>query len=577
MVSEKIIEAKEESLSNLFSEAFIFQIPIFQRPLSWNEDNFEQLIEDIKDSMSLEEEHFLGSIILQQHKQENLYDLIDGQQRMTALTILFAVVRDITKNTELRDNIQNYIYQKKDPYKGLPEAMRVTPWEDLKDMFRQYVYTLGGTQKFLEDFKRGRIPYKDTDDPIYHLFEAINTFTHKLSEIDLERFVTHMLRNVYVVCIKTRNLATAYRLFNILNTRGLPLSPSDLLKSENLGVIEDEEERKKYAMIWRDLENEIGREELANVISYIRMIKRKEKAKLGIYEEYQKLFKEGVLERGVKFIKYIKEIADIYNQKVLNPEIRLKNKENENRYKNIVDLMREFLPFSDWIPPLIAFYYKFKNDEELVDFLLKLEKKFVTEWIAGFTSTERITASGKLIDLIEKCSNAKEVMDKMLKPPIYTFSEYGYKDEKELLKDKLNDVGFYRLRGGNLAKYILLRIDMEEWELENFPGYREIREITVEHILPQNPPESSEWVKIFTKDQRDEWTNKLGNLVLLSGRKNSRAQNYDFGKKKEVYFKPKCTPFRITQELENVNEWNIENLSSRHKRLIDKCISIYCK
>jgi hypothetical protein len=255
----------------------------------------------------------------------------------------------------------------------------------------------------------------------------------------------------------------------------------------------------------------------------------------------------------------------------------LKNKENENRYKNIVDFMREFLPFSDWIPPLIAFYYKFKNDEELVDFLLKLEKKFVTEWIAGFTATERITASGKLIELIEKCSSAREVMDKMLKPPIYTFSEYGYKNEEELLRDKLNDVGFYRLRGGNLAKYILLRIDMEEWELENFPGYRDIREITVEHILPQNPAENSEWVKIFTKDQRDEWTNKLGNLVLLSGRKNSRAQNYDFKRKKEVYFKPKCTPFRITQELENVNEWNIENLSSRHKRLIEKCISIYCK
>lgn len=573
---ERIIEAKEVSLATLFSEEFIFEIPIFQRPLTWNEDIFEQLIEDIKDSMSLEEGHFLGSIILQ-HKQGNLYDLIDGQQRMAALTILFAVIRDITKNSELRDTIQSYIYQRKDPYKGLPEAMRVTPWEDLKDMFRQYVYTPGGTKKFLEDFRNRCISYKDTDDPVYHLFEAINTFTSELGEIDLESLVKHMLCKIYVVCIKTRNLATAYRLFNILNTRGLPLSPSDLLKSENLGAIEDEEERKKYAVIWREIENEIGREELTNVISYIRMIKRKEKAKLGIYEEYQKLFKDKLLERGVKFIKYVEEIADIYNQKVLNPEIKLKNKENENRYKNIVDLMREFLPFSDWIPPLIAFYYKFKNDEELVDFLLKLEKKFVTEWIAGFTATERITASGKLIELIEKCSSAREVTDKMLKPPIYTFSEYGYKNEEELLRDKLNDVGFYRLRGGNLAKYILLRIDMEEWELENFPGYRNIREITVEHILPQNPAENSKWVKIFTKDQRDEWTNKLGNLVLLSGRKNSRAQNYDFKRKKEVYFKPKCTPFRIMQELENVNEWNIENLSSRHKRLIEKCISIYCK
>lgn len=573
---EKVIEAKETSLSALFSEDFIFRIPIFQRPLSWTEDNFEQLIEDIEDSMTLEEGHFLGSIILQQSKQEkNLYELIDGQQRMTALTILFAVIRDVTENPDLRERIQNsYIYQKEDPYKGLPEAMRVMPWEDLEDIFKKYIYTLGGTKKFLYDFKRGFIPYKDTDDPVYHLFEAITIFTSKLNEAkDLERLVIHMLRNVYVVYIKTQNLATAYRLFNTLNTRGLSLSSSDLLKSENLGAIENEEERKKYATIWRDVENRIGREEFINVISYIRMIKRKEKAKLGIYEEYRKLFKDGTLERGTKFINYINEIVEIYDQKVLNPEIRSKNEEGKNRYKVIVNLMHDYLPFSDWIPPLIAFYYKFKTDEELIDFLLKLEKKFVTEWIAGFTPTERITASGNLINLIEKASKPEEVMDKMLKPPIYTFSEYGYKDVKELLENKLNDVGFYKLRGGNLAKYILLRIDMEEWELENFPGYS--GEITVEHILPQNPSENSEWIKIFTKEQRDEWTNKLGNLVLLSGKKNSRAQNYDFKKKKEVYFKPKCTPFKITQELEKINAWNIESISSRHRELVNKCISIY--
>jgi len=65
---------------------------------------------------------------------------------------------------------------------------------------------------------------------------------------------------------------------------------------------------------------------------------------------------------------------------------------------------------------------------------------------------------------------------------------------------------------------------MERWELENFPGYPGT--ITVEHILPRNPPENSEWVKLFTEEERDEWTDKLGNLVLLSRRKNSRAQNY---------------------------------------------------
>lgn len=571
---ERIIKAEEAPLADLFSDKFIFEIPIFQRPLSWSEDNFEKLIDDIKDSMELGVGHFLGSIILQK-KDKNFYDLIDGQQRIAALTILLAVIRDFTNNYDLREFTHSYIYQKRDPYRGIPETMRFIPWENLKDIFKRYIYEVGGTKKFLDDFRSGIIKYKDKDDPLYHLWEAIKIFTQKLKEIkDLEEFVTHLLRNIYVVYIETKDLITAYRLFNILNTRGLPLTASDLLKSENLGAIKDNKERERYGRIWRDIENRIGREELSNLISYIRMMIKKEKAKLGIYEEYQELFKKGKLERGAKFIEYIREIADIYDRKVLNPEIKLLDIENENRFKLIVNLMQNFLPFSDWIPPLLAFYHKFKVDEAFVKFLFKLEKKFVTEWIAGFTSSKRITSSIKLIQLIEDSQTTQEVLDKMLEPPFYSFKEYGYNNEKTLLKDKLNDTMFYKIKGGNLAKYILLRIDMEYWELENFPGYP--GKITVEHILPQNPPKNSEWVKIFTKEQRDEWTNRLGNLVLLSGRKNSRAQNYDFKKKKEIYFKPRCTPFRITQELEKVDIWNMENLISRHNRLINECISIYC-
>lgn len=72
---------------------------------------------------------------------------------------------------------------------------------------------------------------------------------------------------------------------------------------------------------------------------------------------------------------------------------------------------------------------------------------------------------------------------------------------------------------------------MKYWDLENFHSYPGT--ITVEHILPQNPPEDSEWIKNFKEEQRKEWTNKLGNLVLLSKRKNSQAKNYDFSEKKK--------------------------------------------
>jgi hypothetical protein len=215
----------------------------------------------------------------------------------------------------------------------------------------------------------------------------------------------------------------------------------------------------------------------------------------------------------------------------------------------------------------------------LLDFISKLEKKVVIEWATGFSATERITSLNRIIKMIEKMEDPKLAVDKMLfyrADDDTTISGIDFGNDKEIeknLRSKLNDARFYSLHGGKFAKYILLRTDMELWDLENFPGYPGV--VTVEHVLPQTPSENSEWVKLFSKEQRDEWTNKFGNLVLLSGRKNSRAQNYDFARKKDVYFKEKSTPFRITQELEKIDVWNGENLIERHTKLVDKVVAVY--
>ncbi|RLG89694.1 MAG: hypothetical protein DRO36_07355, partial [Candidatus Hecatellales archaeon] len=117
------------------------------------------------------------------------------------------------------------------------------------------------------------------------------------------------------------------------------------------------------------------------------------------------------------------------------------------------------------------------------------------------------------------------------------------------------------------------RIDMEMWDLAVFSGYSGL--ITVEHILPVSPSEDSEWIRKFDENARKKWTNKLGNLVLLSGPKNSKASNYDFERKKDAYFKEKCTPFRLTQEIFKYKEWNLATLQQRHEDLISKVESIY--
>ena len=582
------IEAKEVTVGKLYSPDFIFEIPIYQRPLSWEKDNFDQLFEDIFDAISSDEkQYFLGSIILQEDEHEkNKYYLVDGQQRISALAILMAVIRDFTSIPDLKNNLTSYLYQKEDKYKRIPSEMRILPWEDLKKMFQQYIYESDGTKKFMDDFDHELIKYNDTQDPLYHLYEAISVFNDKVSEKlqeskGLEKFVEYLLNQVYLVYIKTPTFTSAFRLFNVLNKRGMPLSTSDLLKSENIGAIPDESIRLEYAKIWRDVENNLGRDELENVIGFIRTVQIKEKAKRNIYEEYRRLiFEKGLLNKGTAFIDYLKEMAIIYTDKILEGKL-LGDTRKENEYKNIVTLLRRFIPFSDWIPPLITFYHKFKSDEYLLDFILKLEKKVVVEWAAGFSYTERITSLNKIIKLIDGSKGPREVLDKLL----YYIGEEDIKGKKarmldfskeeieSILINKVDNAQVYTIYGGKLAKYILLRIDMKYWELENFPGYPGT--ITVEHILPQTPRKDSEWLKIFSEEERVTWTNKLGNLVLLSGRKNSKAQNYDFDKKKSIYFKEKSTSFRITQWIESKDKWTLEELEERHQRLLNDTKEIF--
>ncbi|MGB9760459.1 MAG: DUF262 domain-containing protein, partial [Thermoproteota archaeon] len=406
-----------------------------------------QLFEDISNAMTNNlDQYFIGSTVLQE-VGKNTYDLVDGQQRLTAISILLAVIRDITPNEDLRKRLQSYLYQEEDKWKEIPEKMRITPWEELKGLFKEYIYKIGGTEQFLSDFGT-KIKCVDLDDPRYHIYEAIATFREKVKDYpDVEGLVKYVLNRVYKVYIMTNTQTSAFRLFNVLNSRGLPLEPCDLLKSENLGAIQDNVTRDKYAKIWRSIEEDIGREELSKVIGFIRTIKAKEKAQLGIYEEFQKIFKNELLVRGVEFIDYLKEIVDIYREKVLDGQINFGNAEEQNNYKVTIDLMARFVPFSDWIPPLLAFSHKFNSDQALIRFLLKLEKKVILEWVLGFSPTERETSLNKVIKLTEESTSPDEVIEKMELPK-------GSENESRFIT-KLNDSQMYSIYGGKLNTYYL--------------------------------------------------------------------------------------------------------------------------
>jgi len=149
------IEAKQAPLKDILGESFRYDIPKYQRPFSWDKEQFQKLVEDVADSLSDsngEGVYFLGAIVIF-NKESNLQEIIDGQQRLVALTVLLACIRDLIKDQKNRASLKERIYQEEDELTEKKKTERVHPWKKLEGHFNEYIYKDGGSRSFLKDFK----------------------------------------------------------------------------------------------------------------------------------------------------------------------------------------------------------------------------------------------------------------------------------------------------------------------------------------------------------------------------------------------------------------------------------------
>lgn len=105
------LNATEMSLEDLFTNKYNFKIPHYQRPYAWGEEESLQLLSDIQGALERDsdESYFLGSIVLIKDPAKPDSEVIDGQQRLTSLTLLLATMRDLVVKTSLRDSIHKFI------------------------------------------------------------------------------------------------------------------------------------------------------------------------------------------------------------------------------------------------------------------------------------------------------------------------------------------------------------------------------------------------------------------------------------------------------------------------------------
>ena len=349
--------------------------------------------------------------------------------------------------------------------------------------------------------------------------------------------------------VSTPDLDSAYRIFSVLNDRGLDLSHTDILKSEIIGRVPEGYED-EYTDRWEAIEDDLGRGAFQNLFGQIRMIFRKAKAQGTLLEEFRTYVRPREDPRG-------------FVDETLRPYARAYEEITESRFEsaagadeiNAVTGDLGLIDNTDWLAPAIYFLSRYRNDAQLLLACLRdLERLAARTMIIRANFNHRMERYGRLLRAAER--------DEDLFRDDSPLQLTG--DERERILRVL-DGDLYNTR---IRVPVLLRLD----GLVSDTGAEYDRKITtVEHVLPQNPAEGSVWLEWFPdEDERSEYTHRLANLVLLSRRKNSQAQNFDFEKKKQQYFqKGGAAPFALTSQVLATSEWTPRVVERRQRELLD--------
>lgn len=551
------ISGKEYPVSKIFSKEFDFHMPSFQRPYSWEETQVETLFDNLYDFYieNKSDDYFLGSIVLIKKDNSPESEVIDGQQRLTTLTILLSVIAEHLDGN-LKATVLNYIVEPGNEIEGIVEKPRLQLRKKDQDFFNKYIQNI----KIEELLKLDVSSFEnESQQHIKANCEIIKNRLNKYFGDDKEKiksFCSFIATRCFLVVVSTNSQEAAFRIFSVMNSTGLDLSPSDIIKSEVIGKI-DENKQKEYTDKWEDIEIQTTRQGFADLFSHIRMIFMKTKAKVSLLEE----FKENVLTNYTP-IKLIDEIIEPYAKCYSIIKNKSYESSNQQDAKEINDYFMWLMKTenSDWVPCVIKFMAENKNDSNYLRwFLSKIECLAAYLHITGKDINERINRYSRILMEMEK--NPKTNIDN----PLSSVQLEKY-EKAEFISYLNGDIYCLTSKRRN---YVVLRLD--SFVGDGAASYSP-KILTIEHVLPQTVKPSSQWEKDWPNLQdREKWLNKIANLLPLTRRKNSEAQNFDFNLKKEKYFKSSngTSSYALTTQVLSANKWDKDFVEKRQAALLN--------
>ena len=541
----------------LMGNGLRYEIPKFQRDYSWEAEQWDDLWQDIVLLLNEEEnEHYMGYLVLQT-SDNKVFTVIDGQQRLTTLSIIMlSVLKILTefveKKIEKKDNeIRIDSYRKN--YIGTLNTITLISDNKLK-LNRNSDEYYRNNMVLLKD-----LPVRNTNSSEKHMRECFNWFHKKLtaklkSGEELAKFVESIVDKLFFTVIEVTDQINAFKVFETLNARGVQLSASDLLKNYLFSVIDANRPHKteidELENLWSRIIGKLGKIKFEDYLRYYWNSENKTVRKNQLFKTIRNNInsKEDVF----KLIRNLDDTADLF--------VAIQDPESE--YWTDIPEVKKYLSnlklfgIKQSNSLLMAGY---KNLE--AEIFLKLVKmiaiiSFRYNIIGGLNPNEQEDIYNKLANNI---SSEKKLKTKDLLPVyvannnfINSFSTKSFKNTAKNHK---------------IVKYILAKI--EEYLYRNEIS-TESDIYTIEHILPESADET--WGE-FTDEEVNRSIYRLGNLTLLEKKLNKDAGIHKYEGKKKFYEQSNCNlTNKLTEEYET---WTEAKIAARQKELAKDAKSIW--
>ncbi|GAA7824321.1 DUF262 domain-containing protein [Helicobacter pylori] len=570
------IDSYEWYLKNTLKEELYYQIPIYQRPYQWTEENCEKLLDDLffNYEYDRESDYFCGSLVLVKsdpNSKTETYDIVDGQQRLSTFILLAKVLADLYNDC---------LSGTKSDTKNLERLQE--GWKDRHTEKKRLSFnTIGSNAEYdfayaLEHFNDSQAS-KNKNNKNNYLKNAVclKDYLREKEIENINKFIEWLYSNVKFITIICPNIDKALRIFNVLNARGLPLNATDIFKGELLKHTK-EHEREEFVSRWnalsqKCLDNDLKIETLFSwYLNYLNPVTSKEKMEKRLVTWFKNLNKTP--------LEYLKGVEDFYNAycEVL---------EMPDRYAHLLSYKDD-----DYLIVILCASLLHRYSESEIEALKELLVKFYyQDWVAGLAKSTRSQTCCNIINALKEKKSVEDTASVVKK---YLNDRNITQRFKENLQDSNLYTKFYFTgktpKKNSWLKPILILVEYFMSDNANPTYIKMDDDLHVERILPQNPDPSSQWVKDFSEEERECYTHSLANLTLLGGKKNtkalkealSQASNQDFKEKKEIYMGKTITldnkkTFKVMtcydmtkNDVCRYTEWTPKSLEERKEKLI---------